>query len=122
MGAGQGQFRDDVITTHKKCPFTGVSNTFFLIASHIKPWAKCNNEERLDPYNGIPLTPVADKLVDLGLVTFDDSGKAIFSKDISKDDLSSMGILVDKDYYLPIIDKKQIKYIKYHREHRFQQK
>ena len=117
---GQGRFRDDVIALHKKCPFTGVSNPIFLTSSHIKPWAKCSdNHERLDPLNGLPLTPVANQLFDRGLVTFNDDGQAIFSDKIAEEDLERMGISTHGNYQIEIFDAKQIDYLKYHRDNVF---
>lgn len=66
---GQGKFRDDVLNLHKRCPFTGVSHPVFLTAGHLKPWSRCSdNQERLDPLNGLPLTPVAKSWIDLTFV------------------------------------------------------
>lgn len=114
---GQGKFRDDVLSLHKKCPFTGVSNPVFLTAGHLKPWAKCgDNKERLDPLNGLPLTPVADQLVDQGFVTFKDNGMAEFSKYSNIEELKALGIDLNKKYQVTIFDPVQLKYLKYHRE------
>ena len=114
---GQGQFRDDVIKLHGKCPFTGVNNPAFLRAGHIKPWSKChNNHERLDPLNGIPLTPVADQLFDQGFVTFDSGGRAVFSVLILPKEIAAMGIDVAKEYRMKILDPKQVEYLEFHRE------
>ena len=117
---GQGRFRDEVISLHGKCPFTGISNSKFLRASHLKPWARCNdNQERLDPLNGVPLTPVADQLVDQGFATFTDSGRVIFSPLLNPDESISMGINVRKEYEIHIHHQRQLKYIEYHRNNIF---
>lgn len=74
---GQGRFREDVIKrANGKCDVTGVDKTEVLIASHIKAWADCdpNSEERLDPYNGLLLTPNLDKLFDRGFISFSNEG------------------------------------------------
>lgn len=114
---GQGKFRDDVLSLHNRCPFTGVSNPDFLTAGHLKPWSKCDeNHERLDPFNGLPLTPVADQLVDKGFVTFDDSGTAVFSKQLVASELRTLGIPLDMKYKITIINPRQLKYLRYHRE------
>lgn len=114
---GQGKFRDDVLRLHGKCPFTGVSNPIFLTAGHLKPWSKCDdNQERLDPLNGLPLTPVADQLVDQGFVTFDDIGVAVFSNQLEVGELKTLGISLDKKYQITIFDPRQLKYLKYHRD------
>lgn len=114
---GQGKFRNDVLSLHKKCPFTGVSNPIFLTAGHLKPWSRCSdNQERLDPLNGLPLTPVADQLIDQGFVAFDDNGIAVFSNQSEAADLKALGISLDKKYQITIFDPRQLKYLKYHRD------
>ncbi len=114
---GQGKFRSDVLSLHKKCPFTGVSNPMFLTAGHLKPWSRCSdNQERLDPLNGLPLTPVADQLVEQGFVTFDDNGMAVFSNQSKAAELKALGISLDKKYQITIFDPRQLKYLKYHRD------
>lgn len=113
---GQGKFRDDVIFLHKKCPFTGVDNPKFLRAGHLKPWSKCDdNKERIDPLNGLPLTPVVDLLLDQGLLSFDETGVAMFSPELNTEDLRSMGINPDGSYKIRIINENQLKYIDHHR-------
>lgn len=44
---GQGAFRDNVARVERTCRITGVTNSTYLIASHIKPWRHANNAERL---------------------------------------------------------------------------
>lgn len=74
---GQGKFKDAVSKIMSACPFTGISDLSLLRASHIKPWAVCNNHERLDGQNGLMLSPHLDALFDKGLISFDDDGKMI---------------------------------------------
>lgn len=117
---GQGKFRDEVLALHMECPFTKVQNPQFLRAGHLKSWAKCNsNEERLDPLNGLPLTPVADHLIDQGFASFDDEGSAIFSPLLETDDLIAMGINPKKTYKIRIFNQRQLDYIRYHRNNIF---
>lgn len=117
---GQGQFRQDVIALHGRCPFTGIDNVEFLRAGHLKPWSRCaDNVERLDPLNGVPLTPAADQLLDKGFITFNDDGRAIFSTLLSPTEALLMGIDVSKEYSIRIHHEKQIAYIRYHREEIF---
>ena len=48
-------FRQIVIANYKgKCAITGIDIPDLLLASHIFPWSK-NEEERLNPENGICL-------------------------------------------------------------------
>jgi hypothetical protein len=118
---GQGKFRESVLILHKSCPFTGISNPLFLKAGHIKPWAKCEtNEERLDPHNGLALSPAADHLIDQGYISFDDEGRAIFSSLARPEELNLLGFMPDqKRYKINIINEKHLSYIKFHRNFRF---
>ena len=93
---GQGRFRDLVIKINKRCIVTGASDVSLLIASHIKPWSKSTNEERLDGNNGLLLSPQYDKLFDKGLMTFDDKGKLIISVFLQQDIVHQWSIPVGK--------------------------
>jgi hypothetical protein len=71
---GQGKFRAGVIEAWKigeKCPLTKIDVRELLVASHIKPWSECNDEERLDPANGLLLATHVDKLFDKHLISFE---------------------------------------------------
>lgn len=50
-----------------------------LIAIHIKPFIKCNENEAYDVNNGILLSRNIDTLFDLGYITFNNSGEIIFA-------------------------------------------
>lgn len=118
---GQGRFRDDVLRMHKKCPFTGISDPEHLRASHIRPWAKClTNQERVDPLNGLALSPAADHLFDKGYLTFNDSGEAMFSNKLTVDLMNQLGFWPDKETYkIPIHDERQLSYLSFHRKNIF---
>lgn len=65
---GQGDFREALIKRWGGCAVTGCGMTELCIASHLKPWSR---RERLTVANGLLLTPTLDKLLDQGLITFD---------------------------------------------------
>lgn len=71
---GQGMFREKVLLHWSSCAVTRFSDPNFLVASHIKPWKKSTNIERLDPWNGLLLSPNLDKAFDKGFITFDMNG------------------------------------------------
>lgn len=71
---GQGSFRDKVLRHWSSCAVTGFRDTSLLVASHIKPWKKSTNAERLDQWNGLLLSPNLDKAFDKGFITFDEDG------------------------------------------------
>lgn len=81
---GQGSFRDKLIEKYKCCMITGINDPRILIASHIKPWRSSNNYERLSVENGLLLSPLYDKLFDIGLITFDEKMTLIVSSELSK--------------------------------------
>ena len=89
-----------------------------LTASHIKPWSKSNNIERLDRENGILLVSTIDRAFDSGLITFSDSGATIFSKKANKKDMEKAGIIQSMKLRMITDDMKP--YLKYHREEIFQ--
>jgi len=89
---GQGYFRQELLNMWQCCPVTGLSEHCLPIASHSKPWSQCNDDERLDPYNGFVFAPHIDRLFDKGLIGFDSSGQIIISKLLSLPDQKALGI------------------------------
>lgn len=80
----QNKFRKGLFDYHPYCAISGLSSAPFLIASHIKPWARCNDLERLDPFNGLLLTPNYDRLFDRGFIGFKRSGEIIISSQLKQ--------------------------------------
>ncbi len=115
---GQGKYRKDLIQLWEKCSVTGCEQIDLLKASHIKPWRDSNNFERLDPYNGLLLTPNLDTLFDSGMITFDSMGNIVVSKALDEKTLEALG--VDNSFKLSMIHENRDKYLKYHREFIFQ--
>ncbi|MEI7700401.1 MAG: HNH endonuclease [Planctomycetia bacterium] len=82
---GQGIFRDQVLNLWSyQCSVTGCGIQEALRASHIKPWSESTDQERLDPYNGLPLLATLDALFDKHLIGFDLQGKMLISSELSK--------------------------------------
>lgn len=64
----QSIFRNVVLATYnQRCCITGIDNPQLLIASHILPWSKDENN-RLNPMNGLCLNALHDKAFDCGLI------------------------------------------------------
>jgi putative restriction endonuclease len=80
---GQGNFRRNVIRLWGSCSVTGLQSVTLLRASHIKPWKDSNNQERLNPFNGLLLIPDYDFLFDRGYITFKNNGGVIISQKLS---------------------------------------
>jgi hypothetical protein len=90
---GQGEYRHALLDKFEgKCAVTQLGIEEVLIASHIVPWRDSNDHERLDPDNGILLSPNYDALFDKHLISFEDSGEIIVSPMIKPNQLSLLGI------------------------------
>lgn len=64
----QSIFRTIVLATYnQQCCITGIQQKDLLIASHIVPWSKDENN-RLNPMNGLCLNALHDKAFDSGLI------------------------------------------------------
>lgn len=107
---GQGEYREKLIKLWQSCAISKFDDTRFLIASHIKPWKKSDNQEKIDKFNGLLLLPTYDKLFDLGFISFDNNGKIIISKYLIKFD--KLGI--DSNIVIDVKDENK-KYLEYHR-------
>ncbi|MBW7472313.1 HNH endonuclease [Marinobacter sp. F4218] len=113
---GQGRFRKELLKFWNECAISGCKNQALLVASHIKPWAKAKNRERLDPFNGLLLSPTWDRLFDTGLVAFAENGTVILSPYLSPEDRSALGI---HSRIKIKFSKEHIPYIRYHRRYVF---
>lgn len=89
---GQGKFRTEVASYWRGCAVTGCRALQLLAASHIKPWRDSNDLERLDPYNGLLLTPNLHALFDLGLISFNDDGGILLSGRADPTALNALGV------------------------------
>lgn len=109
---GQGKFRKDLIKKYKgRCAVTGVEEVALLRASHIKPWAHSNNKERLDPENGLLLTPTLDALFDSGFISFRKDGTVFWLRKIDRRDRTKLGPVSG---LLRTPTAKQVQYLGYH--------
>ncbi len=98
-----------------------VNDERLLIASHIKPWSKSNDKEKIDPKNGFMFTPTFDKLFDKGFITFDENKTLFVSPWLSPMNQKRLGIYDGKEIpKLPLDDKRKL-YLCYHREHIFKE-
>jgi hypothetical protein len=111
---GQGEFGSEVRKLWNHCcAVTGSITMAALEASHIKPWADSIDRERLDPNNGLLLTANLHKLFDAGLISFEDSGKMLFSSKLSQSEREVFGVIGKKLSQKP--SAEIAKYLRYHR-------
>lgn len=77
-------FRRMVLSSYVNvCCMSGLSEPRLLVASHIVPWNR-NNENRLNPRNGLCLSVLHDKAYDRGLMTVLPDFTIAVSPEISK--------------------------------------
>jgi len=90
---GQGLFRNEVVALFGGCcAVTGCNLSSVLIASHIVPWKDATNAERLDPFNGLLLTPNLDRLFDQCWISFKDNGSILFSNNLNATVRTALGV------------------------------
>lgn len=114
----QDKFREGLLKKYNsRCCLCGVDNDNLLVASHIKPWAKSDEHEKLDLSNGLLLCPNHDKLFDAGFISFDADGKILISKRLSEP--SRLFMNVHENMKIDLTGKND-NYLKYHRENIFE--
>jgi putative restriction endonuclease len=91
---GQDLFRGALLDYWQgRCCVTGLAVAELLRASHIKPWSSCEtDEERLDVFNGLLLSPNFDALFDGGWITFDDDRRIVVSDHLAKSAVELLGL------------------------------
>jgi hypothetical protein len=75
-----------------RCPITGITDPALLRASHIIPWAECDDARRLDVHNGLLLSALWDAAFDTGRVSFADDGTALANPNLSAAARTALGI------------------------------
>ena len=75
-----------------RCPITGIPDPALLRASHIVPWAECDDAQRLDVHNGLLLSALWDAAFDAGLVSFAYDGTVLASPELSAAARTVLGI------------------------------
>jgi putative restriction endonuclease len=115
---GHGRYRQDLEKIEAGCRLTGLIDRRHLRASHFKPWCVSNDDEKLDPNNGLLLSPHVHHLFDRGYISFTDDGELLVSQFLNPVVLSDWGLTasVKPQAFSP----KQRVYLDYHRTHVFQ--
>lgn len=115
---GQGNFRRNVIRLWGSCSVTGLQSVTLLRASHIKPWKDSDNQERLNPFNGLLLIPDYDFLFDRGYITFKNNGSVLISQRLSP--FACKVFDVDDDLQLRNVFPESKEYLDFHRSEVFE--
>lgn len=114
---GQGIFKTNVKLYEKQCRVTGLKDKTHLTASHIKPWRKSNDQEKIDGNNGLLLSPHIDRLFDHGFISFADSGEILVSSKLNPEVFKFWNI--DSHLNVGAFSTEQCEYLRYHRENIF---
>lgn len=121
----QNSFRAVILANYnEQCSITGMSIPQLLIASHIVPWA-VDVENRLNPSNGICLSPLYDSAFDKGFISIrPDDYTLIISKELKsfrKYEFyqNNFALYEDKQIMLPYKHNPNPLFLKYHLENIF---
>ncbi len=112
---GQSMFRDALLDYWQgTCCITRLDVSRLLRASHIRPWAECDDDEqRLDVFNGLLLAPHLDALFDQGLMTVQDSGEVLLSREITTERRLTLGL--PEEMTVTGLRERHFRYLSYHR-------
>jgi len=112
---GQGKYRQLILEEFPAgCIITKINDERLLIASHIKPWIDSNDEEKIDRYNGLLLSPTFDRLFDQGFITFQNDGIVNTSPYISPLNWKKVGLQNNTKFELKRNEKRE-EFLEYHR-------
>jgi len=113
---GHSKLKEILVKKEKCCKICGLSDTRFLIASHIKPWSKSTRDQRLDLNNVLLLCPHHDSVFDKGYITFDQNGLMMISSELTLETRALLNLNPERKVEL---SDKQSEYILWHRENIF---
>ncbi|OIQ78569.1 hypothetical protein GALL_397160 [mine drainage metagenome] len=85
-----------------------------LVASHIKPWSKSNDLEKLDGFNGLLLSPHIDHLFDKGFISFTNRGTLLTAQNLHSEVLDKWHL--ERNQQVGQFSVDQNKYLEYHRD------
>lgn len=111
---GQSTFKKILMKKYNnRCCICNLANSELLIASHIKEWSESNVFEKGDINNGLLLCTLHDSLFDKHLISFDKSGKIVFSNKLTSEDKVILNL--NKEIKIFLTEEMQ-EYMRYHRE------
>lgn len=115
---GQGVFRENLEQVEGACRLTGLLDRRHLRATHIKPWRKSDDDEKLDGCNGLVLSPHLEHLFSRGYISFSDSGELLVSRNLNPAVLDKWGLQLPR--YVNAFRPEQCRYLDYHRREVFE--
>lgn len=112
----QRLFRERLVSFEKGCRLTGIEDLRFLRASHIKPWASSQADERIDGQNGLLLAPHADLLFDQGWISFENNGKLLVACNLPTEVEAGLGLALRRGQRYGAFSQRQQDYLAFHRD------
>lgn len=115
----QSFFRKSILAAYNNtCCITGLQQSEFLIAGHIKPWS-VDEKNRLNPSNGIAINALHDKAFETGLLTITPDYKikisSLLFKEKKKPMIEELFLQYDqKAIYLPTRFLPSVEFLEYH--------
>ena len=98
----QNVFRQIVLANYDyKCAITGINIPDLLLASHIVPWSK-NEQERLNPENGICLSPLFDRAYDKGYIGINEKFEILLCTELQKNSKANSHL----KHFAPLVGTK----------------
>lgn len=120
----QSFFRSTILASYNfTCCVTGMQQSEFLVAGHIKPWS-LDEKNRLNPRNGILINALHDRAFESGLITIDTNYRVKISSIL----LKQRNINSIEDYFIKYEGKEillptrflpDLEFLKYHNHERF---
>jgi len=120
----QSFFRSTILASYNfTCCITGIQQSEFLIAGHIKPWS-IDEKNRLNPRNGILTNALHDKAFENGFITIDTDYRVKISplllKHRKSDSIQNYFSQYEgKQIILPSRFLPDVEFLKYHNQERF---
>ena len=115
---GQGVYRANLEGVESACRLTGLLDRRHLRATHIKPWRKSNDAQKLDGCNGLLLSPHLEHLFCRGYISFSDSGELLVSSNLNPAVLDKWGLQPPR--HVDAFRPEQCRYLDYHRRDVFE--
>lgn len=112
----QRLFRERLVSFEKGCRLTGIEDLRFLRASHIKPWASSQPDERVDGQNGLLLAPHADLLFDQGWMSFENNGNLLVACNLPAEVEAALGLRLTRGQKYGAFSQRQQDYLAFHRD------
>ncbi len=116
---GQDIFRQALVRYwNGRCPVTGITDPVLLRASHIVAWAECESDAlRLDVHNGLLLSALWDAAFDAGLISFDDTGRALRSPNLTP--IAASELKIDSARALTLTESHRANLARHRAKHGF---